>query len=67
MDKYKERILKEIQTYIEENRQEKEIDSATKENSSLDTIYLLSTELQGVVGKTECTGREVVYCDLCLE
>ena len=60
VDKSKERIIQEIQRYIQENRQEKEIDNSIKETNSLDTVYLISTELQGIVGKSECTGREVV-------
>ena len=60
VDKSKERIIQEIQRYIQENRQEKEIDNSIKETNSLDIVYLVSTELQGIVGKPECTGREVV-------
>ena len=51
-------IENEIQQYILENRESNQNEEDSNTNS-LETIYILSDELSAIVGKQECSGKEV--------
>lgn len=61
---YKDAILNEIDAYVAAKQKENANDEKTNEtsdNSSLNRIYIVSSELQAITKQSECSGKEVRF------
>lgn len=59
---YRDAIVQRIDAFVSTKRKEasdEDISNETTSNPSLDAVYTVSSELQSITGKEECTGREV--------
>lgn len=61
---YKDAILNEIDAHVAAKQKENEKDeqiNETSDTSSLNRIYIVSSELQAITKQSECSGKEVCY------
>lgn len=62
VEMYRDAIVQNIDAFVSAKRKEtsdEDISNETTSNPSLDAVYTISSELQSITGKEECTGREV--------
>ena len=62
IDPYKDFIIHEIDMYVAAKQKENARDDMAQESSenpSLDTIFIVSNELQAITKQSQCSGKEV--------